>query len=154
MSLVGSPRPAFVNLYGTDRKPYDGSAAAGRKLVVAFFPAAFTGVCEKELCTFRDSIAALNGLGADVVAISVDSPFANAAFAAKNGLTFPVLSDYTHETVKAWGVEFLGLGGLPGYVSAKRAVFVVNPDGAVIYEWVGPNPGVEPDYEAVKAALA
>lgn len=153
MSLVGQPHPAFANLYGTDRKPFDGSSLAGKKAVVAFYPAAFTGVCTKEMCTFRDSLASFNTIGAEVVAISVDSPFSNGEFATKNGLTFPVLSDYTRATVNAWGVAMEGLGGLPGYVSSKRAVFVLDGNGVVIWEWTGPNPGVEPDYEAIKAAL-
>lgn len=154
MSLIGQPHPALANLYGTDRKPFDAAAFAGKKLVVAFYPAAFTGVCTKELCTFRDSIAALNEVGAQVIGVSVDAPFSNAEFAAKNGLNFPIFSDYTRATSTAWGVLMEGLGGLPGYTSSKRAVFVIGTDGNVVYEWVGPNPGVEPDYDAVKAAVA
>jgi len=153
MSLVGQPAPSLANLYATDRKAFDVASMSGKKTIIAFFPAAFTGVCEKELCTFRDSVADLGSLGADVLAISVDAPFSNAAFAAKNGITFPVLSDYTRSATQAWGVEMTGLGGLPGYTSSKRAVFVVDGAGTVTYEWVGPNPGVEPDYAAVRAAL-
>ena len=153
MSLIGQSAPSLTALYGTDKKPFDASAYAGKKLVVAFFPAAFTGVCEKELCTFRDSLASLNELGGAVIGVAVDAPFSLAAFASKNGLNFPLFSDYTRAVSDAWGVKMEGLGGLPGYTSSKRAVFVVGTDGNVIYEWVGPNPGVEPDYAAVKAAL-
>ncbi|MDP2315691.1 MAG: peroxiredoxin [Pseudomonadota bacterium] len=153
MSLVGTPAPAF-SLFDTARQPVSLESLRGSKVVIAFFPAAFTGVCEKELCTFRDSLAELNGLNAKVVGISVDAPFSNAAFVAKNALTFPILSDYARAAVNAYGVAHADFAGMPGYVAAKRSVFVVDENGTVIYEWVAPNPGVEPDYAAVKAALA
>jgi peroxiredoxin len=153
MSLVGKPAPSFT-LLDTARKPVSLESFRGQKVVVAFFPAAFTGVCEKEMCTFRDSLTELNSANATVLGISVDAPFSNGAFAAKNALTFPVLSDYTRATVNAYGIALPDFAGMPGYVAAKRSVFVVSENGTVTYEWVGPNPGVEPDYAAVKAALA
>lgn len=153
MSLVGHPAPAF-SLLDTARKPVNLADYKGKKVVLAFFPAAFTGVCEKELCTFRDSLSQLNGLNAEVLAISVDAPFSNAAFGAKNAISFPILSDYTRAAVSAYGVALENFAGMPGYTASKRAVFIVSEDGNVTYEWVGPTPGVEPDYDAVKAALA
>lgn len=153
MSLVGHPAPA-INLWGPDRKQLDLASLRGSKVVVAFFPGAFTGVCEKEMCTFRDSMAELNALNAKVIGVSVDGPFANAGFAAKNGLEFPLYSDWTRETTNAWGVAWPNFAGMPGYVAANRAVFILDVNGVVTYEWVAPNPGVEPDYVAVKAALA
>lgn len=153
MSLVGKPAPA-VNLWGADKKPLDLASLKGSKVVIAFFPGAFTGVCEKELCTLRDSMAEFNQLDAKVIGVSVDSPFANAGFAAKNGLGFPLYSDYSRDTVKAWGVVWPNLAGLPGYDVANRSVFVLDANGVVTWEWVAPNPGVEPDYAAIKAALA
>jgi peroxiredoxin len=84
----------------------------------------------------------------------VDAPFANAAFANKNGLGFPILSDYARQAVGAYGVAHDDFAGMPGYTAAKRSVFTVSENGTVTYEWVAPNPGVEPDYAAVKAALA
>lgn len=152
MSLVGQSAPT-VTFYGPDRKPVDLASLRGSKVVVAFFPAAFTGVCEKELCTFRDSMTELNGLNAKVVGVSVDAPFANNAFAAKNGLEFPLWSDYSREGVRAFGVALENFAGMPGYVAAQRSVFVLDESGKVTWEWVAPNPGVEPDYAAVKAAL-
>lgn len=125
----------------------------GKKVVLAFFPAAFTGVCEKELCTFRDSLTELNDLDAVVLGVSVDGPFANLAFAEKNKLTFPVLSDYLREAVKAYDVALENFAGMPGYTASKRAVYVIDREGVIRYAWEGPNPGVEPDYEAVKAAV-
>lgn len=152
MSLLGQPAPDFT-LLNTKREKVNLHTLAQRgPVVVAFFPAAFTGVCEKELCTFRDAMADFNNLNATVVGISVDAPFANAAFAAKNGVEFPVLSDYTREAVRAFGVAHDDFAGMAGYTAAKRSVFIVR-DGQVTYEWVAPNPGVEPDYAAVRAAL-
>jgi peroxiredoxin len=153
MSLVGQPAPAFT-LLDNARQSVSLESLRGSKVVLAFFPAAFTGVCEKELCTFRDSLAELNELNAKVVGIAVDGPFANNAFAAKNALTFPILSDYLRTAVASYGVALENFAGMPGYTAAKRAVFIVDETGTVTYEWVGPNPGVEPDYAAVKAALA
>lgn len=121
-------------------------------MVVAFFPAAFTGVCTKELCTFRYSMAGPNDLNATVLGISVDAPFSNAAFAEKNALTFPVLSDYARTATVAYGIALENFAGMPGYTASKRAVYVVGVDGTIRYEWV--DPGVEPDYDAIKAALA
>jgi peroxiredoxin len=153
MSLLGQSAPEFT-LYDTKRVAHTLSSYRGKKVVLAFFPAAFTGVCEKELCTFRDALADLNDLNATVFGISTDSPFANAAFAAKNDLNFPVLSDYNKTAIAAYDVVFENLAGLPGFNVAKRSVFIVDENGTISYAWVGPNPGVEPDYAAVKAALA
>ena len=122
--------------------------------MLAFYPAAFTGVCEKELCTFRDSLSSLNEVNATVLGISVDAPFSNGAFASKNDINFDLLSDYSRETVRAYGVALDDFAGMQGYTASKRAVFIVDEGGSVIYEWVGPNPGVEPDYSAVQAALS
>jgi peroxiredoxin len=152
MVAVNDTAPAFT-LVDTKREKVSLSDYAGKKLVIAFFPAAFTGVCTKEVCTFRDSLASFEKLDGAVVGISVDAPFANGAFAEKNGLNFPILSDYTRDTVRAYGVAHDDFAGLEGYTAAKRSVFVVDGQGKVIYAWVAPNPGVEPDYAEVEAAL-
>lgn len=152
MSLVGKNAPDFT-LLDHGRQKVTLSELRGQKVVLAFFPAAFTGVCEKELCTFRDSMSELNGLNAKVFGVSVDAPFSNAAFAGRNNLNFPILSDYARAAVTAYGIAHDDFAGMPGYTAAKRSVFIVREDGTVTYEWVAPNPGVEPDYDAVKAAL-
>ena len=152
MSLVGQTAPDFT-LLNTAREPVTLSGLRGKKVILAFFPAAFTGVCKKELCTFQDSLAGLNDANATVLGISVDAPFSNGAFAKDNGVSFDILSDYARTAVAAYGVELHDFAGMAGYPASKRAVFVVDTEGTVTYEWVGPNPGVEPDYDAVKAAL-
>ena len=152
MSLLGSPAPNF-NLFDTGRSQVSLESFRGKKVVLAFFPAAFTGVCEKELCTFESGLSGFEAMNATVLAISVDAPFSNAAFAAKTGASFPILSDYSRSTVEAYGVALADFAGMPGYTASQRAVFVVGENGEVTYEWIAPNPGVEPNYDEVKAAL-
>ena len=150
---VGSQAPDFT-LLNTAREEVSLSSFAGEKVVVlAFYPAAFTGVCEKELCTFRDSLTAFNDMSATVLGISVDGVFSNKAFAEKNELTFDVLSDYERKAVAAYGVELPDFAGMKGYTAAQRSVFVVGKDGKVAYAEVTENPGVEPSYDAVSAAV-
>ncbi|MEE2751157.1 MAG: peroxiredoxin [Myxococcota bacterium] len=153
MSLLGSQAPDFT-LINNEKNHVTLSGLRGQKVVLAFFPAAFTGVCSKEMCTFRDSMASFNDVGATVFGISVDAPFSTDAFAKANDLNFHLLSDHDRSTVKAYGVALNNFGGMNGYIAAQRAVFVVDESGSVAYEWVAPNPGVEPDYEAVKAAAS
>jgi peroxiredoxin len=153
MSLIGTTAPDFT-LPNTAKEAISLSGLRGKKVVLAFYPAAFTGVCEKEMCTFRDSLSALNDLNATVLGISVDAPFSNGAFAAKNSLNFDLLSDYSRSTVSAYGVALENFAGMAGYTASQRAVFIIDEGGTVIYEWIGPNPGVEPDYAEVQAALA
>ncbi len=150
---VKSKAPDFT-LLNTKRESVALGSLKGKKVVLAFFPAAFTGVCEKELCTFRDSMAELNGLNATVVGISVDSPFANGAFAEKNKLEYPILSDYNRTAVNAYGVGHADFVGMTGYTAAKRSIFVLDAEGTVIYKWVSDDPGKEPLYNEIKTALA
>ena len=150
---IGKQAPSF-NLPNAKKELVSLDSFKGKKVVLAFFPGAFTGVCEKEMCTLRDAMAEFNNLSATVVGIAVDSPFALGGFAAKNNLSFPLLSDYARTTVKAYGIELNDFAGLPGYTASKRAVFVLDKEGVVRWNWVGPNPGVEPPYEEIKKALA
>lgn len=153
MLEIGSPAPDFT-LHDNSRGQVTLSSFRDENVVVlAFYPAAFTGVCQKELCTFRDSLASLNEVDATVLGISVDPPATNAAFAKQNELNFPLLSDYSRSTVNAYGVALEKFGGMEGYVAAQRSVFVVDKAGTIRYAWIAPNPGVEPDYDAVKAAV-
>ena len=149
---LNAPAPTFT-LSDHARNKVSLADFKGQQVVLAFFPAAFTGVCEKELCTFRDALADLNNLDATVLGVSTDGPFANAAFAEKNNLNFPLLSDVSHQTVKDYGVALENFAGVEGYTASQRAVFIVDAEGNLSWSWVAPNPGVEPDYDAVKAAL-
>ena len=152
MVEVGDDAPDF-ELLDADRNGVTGGQHLGQRVVMAFFPAAFTGVCEKEMCTFQDSLSSLNDANATVLAISVDVPFSNGAFAAAHGIEFPILSDYTRDVTNAYGVALDDFAGMPGYTAAQRSVFIVNEEGNVIWKWVADNPGLEPDYDAVLAEL-
>ena len=152
MVEVGDDAPDF-RLVNTQNDWVTGTEHRGQRVVLAFFPAAFTGVCTTELCTFQDSLAKLNEANATIYGISVDARFSNAAFAAANGLEFEVLSDYTRETVRAYDLALDDFAGMPGYTASHRAVFIVDENGDVMYKWVGENPGIEPDYDEVLAAL-
>ena len=149
---VGSRAPEFT-LFDTEKKPRSLSEFRGKNIVLAFYPGAFTGVCTKEMCTFRDAMTKFNELNAQVVGISVDAPFANKAFATQNNLQFPLLSDYSREVSKQYGGVHEDFAGLKGYSASKRAVFIVDTNGIVKYAWISENPGVEPDYDAISKAL-
>jgi len=149
---VGTPAPDFT-LFSGPGETVTLSELRGKKVVLAFFPAAFTGVCKKELCTFQDSLAQLNDVNATVLGISVDNLFSNQAFKNQNGIEFPILSDFAREATLGYGVGLENFVGMPGYTVAQRAVFVVDTNGNVSYAWVAPNPGVEPDYDEVQKAV-
>lgn len=149
---VGKKAPDFT-LVDTERKPRSLAEFKGKKLLLAFYPAAFTGVCTKEMCAFRDSLGTLNSLGAAVVGVSVDTPFANKAFAEQHRITFPLLSDYARTVVSSYDVQLPNLAGLTGYTAAKRAVFVLDKEGTIRYMWVSDDPTKEPNYDEVKQAI-
>ena len=152
MVEIGDDAPDF-ELLDTERNSVRGGQHKGQKVVLAFFPAAFTGVCRKEMCTFQERAAALNDANAVVLGICVDGPFANHAFAEDMGVTFPILSDYSRSVTRAYGVALEDFAGMPGYTVSQRAVFIVDEEGDVMWKWVADSPGEEPDYDAVLAAL-
>ena len=148
MVEVGDNAPDF-ELLDTERNMVTGREHKGQKVVLAFFPAAFTGVCTKEMCTFSDMLMELNKINATVIGISADSPFSNGAFAKQNGINFPLLSDYDRNTIKDYGVELNDFAGMQGYTAAQRSVFIVNEEGNVSWKWIAENPGLEPDYDSI-----
>ena len=143
---VGSTAPDFT-LMNEERQPVTLSAQRGHPVVLAFFPAAFSSVCQKELCTFRDQLARFNHAQAKVYGISVDTFFALKAFHDAQGLTFPLLSDFNKQVIRDYGVyneDMIGLHGI-----AMRAVFVLDADGVVRYREVLQDARNEPDYQKV-----
>ncbi len=146
---VGQQAPDF-ELFDTNKQPTKLSDSKGKTVVLAFYPGAFTGVCTTEMCTFRDRFDAFNSLNAQVFGISVDVFFSQKAFSDANNLNFQLLSDYTRETVNAYGVALPNFAGMDGYTASQRAVFVIDKEGVIRYKWVGENPGVEPDYDEVQ----
>src|SRR5262245_31707017 len=147
---VGSQAPDFT-LTNQERQPVTLSAQRGRPVVLAYFPPAFSSVCTKELCTFRDSLARLNAANAQVYGISVDTFFTLKAFADQQGLTFPLLSDFNKQAIRDYGVfneDMIGLKGI-----AKRAVFVIDREGVVRHREVLDDARNEPDYGKALAAV-
>ena len=150
---IGSKAPAFT-LYDTDKNQRTLAEFLGKKVVLTFFPGAFTGTCTNEMCAFRDSLSNFEGMNARVVAISVDSPFANKAFKEANKLAFPILCDVTHQVSLAYCGLYDSFAKIPGYKAAKRSVFVLDAQGTVKYVWITEEPGVEPNYDEVKKAVS
>lgn len=128
------------------------SANFGKKnTVLLFFPAAFTGVCTQELCDITAGLNAYQGLNAEVIGISVDTPFAQEAWAQKERIGITLVSDLNKEVTKAYGVLFPMLAGI-GDTSA-RAAFVIDKDGMVRYSEQTPSPKELPNFEKVKETL-
>src|SRR6476469_4021074 len=147
---VGSKAPDFT-LVNEERQPVKLSEQRGQPVVLAFFPAAFSSVCAKELCTFRDSMAKLGQAKAQVYGISVDTFFTLKAFHDHEKLSFPLLSDFNKQVIREYGVfneDMIGLKGI-----AKRAVFVIDKDGVVRHREVLDDARNEPDYDKVFGAL-
>lgn len=151
MSLVGSPLPQATVYTPTVEAKTLLELTQGKPTVFLFFPAAHTRVCEKELCTFRDSLAQYNALGAQVYGISVDTPFTLAAYMKELGLEFPLISDYNREATRAFGLE-ISLKGLPGF--SQRAAIVADATGKVTWAWVAEVPAQEPPYDRVSEAIS
>jgi peroxiredoxin len=149
---IGQKAPDF-KLFDNQLKLRSLKEFLGDTLVLAFFPGAFTSVCAREMCTFRDSLAKLEALKAKIVGISVNDPWSNRAFAEKNMLTFPLLCDYKREVIKLYGIQLQNFAGLEGYSAAKRSVFVLDRQGMVRYVWISENPAVEPNYDEIQQFL-
>ncbi len=149
---VGDLAPNFT-LFSSDKQSVSLEDYRGQNVVLLFFPMAFTGVCTAELCSMRDSIADYQGLNAQILAISVDSPFTLNKFKTDQALNFPLLSDFNKEVSTAYGAlydEFvMGMKGV-----SKRSAFVVDKDGIIRYAEVLESAGNLPNFEAVKATLA
>lgn len=149
---TGDKAPAFT-LVSDDTTPVSLADYAGKNVVLLFFPMAFTSVCTEELCTMRDSIADYNNLDAEILAVSVDSPFTLARFKKDQSLNFPLLSDFNKEVSRNYGTlyeEFvLGLRGV-----SKRSAFVIDKSGTVRYAEVLEKATDVPDFKAVRETLA
>src|ERR1041384_7114534 len=122
-----------------------------KNTVLLFFPLAFTSVCTQEMCDITAGLNAYNGLNAEVIGISVDSPFAQEAWAQKEKIGITLASDLNKNTAKAYGVLLDDLIGL-GSVSA-RAAFVIDKSGVVQYSEQTPTPKDLPNFGAIKDTL-
>jgi len=149
---IGEKAPLFT-LFSGDKQPVALDQYKGKNVVLLFFPMAFTSVCTKELCTMRDDIAHYNNANAEVIGISVDSPFTLAKFKEDQQLNFQLLSDFNKEVSRAYGAlyeEFVfGLKGV-----SKRSAFVIDGEGTVRYAEVLESAGDLPNFAAIKETLA
>lgn len=152
---VGTKAPDFTLKQKTSAGLVDVKLSANfgqKNTVILFFPLAFTGVCTQELCDITAGLGQYTGLNADVIGISVDSPFAQEAWANQHKIGIKIVSDLNKETTKAYDVLFPMLAGV-GDTSA-RAAFVVGKDGVVHYSEKTATPKDLPNFEAVKQVLA
>jgi peroxiredoxin len=133
-------------------EPVDVGALIGnRPVVLLFFPLAFSPVCTDEMCRMRDDWDQWAGLDADVFGITVDSPFITDKFRQELEIPFPILSDFNREVASQYGALHDDLLGLKGVT--KRAAFVIDATGAVVYDWVSDDPRQLPDFDAVRNAV-
>ena len=150
---VGTQAPAFT----LKSKNAAGLAdvtlpAPGKNTVILFFPLAFTSVCTDEMCSVSQGLDAYAGTGAEVIAISVDSPFAQEAWAKANSIGLTLVSDLNKDATNAYGVLFKGIAGIGD--SSARAAFVVDKAGVIQYAEQTPTPKDLPNFDAIKAKLA
>ena len=160
MSLtIGSHAPDFTLCSKTAEGPkqIQLSSHKGKDAVLLlFFPMAFTGVCTQEMCDVSQGLKKYADLNAVVYGISGDNPFAQEAWALKEGISVPLLADYEHEVAKAYGVSYdsflpqigLGMGGVP-----KRSAFIVDRDGMIAYAESSEDPKQLPDFAAIEKKL-
>lgn len=148
---IGQPAPQFT-LFSSELKEVSLSDFTGQKMIIHFFSMAFTGTCTTQLCTMRDNFSFYEGLNAQVLGISVDSPFTLAKFKEDNHYQFPLLSDFNKEVSKAYDAiydEFVfSLKGV-----SKRAAFVVDENQQIIYAEVLQSAGDLPDFAAIDALI-
>ena len=148
---VGQQAPE-ISLYNTDKKKITLSELKGKKVVVLFFPQAFTGVCTTELCSVRDDIAKYNNTDAVVLGISVDSVHSLIRFKQEQSFNFDLLSDFNKETARAYDAIYenwiLDMKGV-----AKRSAFVIDREGIIRYAEVLESPGDLPNFTAIQQAL-
>src|SRR6185295_16879514 len=123
-----------------------------KNTVLLFFPLAFTSVCTQEMCDLTAGLSAYSGVGADVIAVSVDSPFSQEAWAQKEKISIRLASDLNKKTAQDYGVllgDLIGLGSV-----AARSAFVIDKQGVVKYSEQTPTPKELPNFNAIKEVLA
>src|ERR1043165_5219419 len=148
----GQSAPDFT-LHDTEKQPVKLSDQKGKNVVLLFFPAAFTSVCTKELCGFRDNLARYNDMNAEVYGISVDMPYSRKEFKKQLNLNFPLLSDFNKEASTAYDTIYdhwhMGMKGV-----SKRSAFVIDKEGKIQYAEVLDNASLEPNYDAIDETLS
>ena len=128
-----------------------GAAIGTGPVVLLFFPLAFSPVCTEEFTTIRDDWSQWTGLGAKVFGISIDSPFVAQKFKEAENLPFPLLSDFNKDVAASYGALHEDLMGMKGV--AKRAAFVIDREGTIVYAWISEDPRVQVDFDEIKSAV-
>jgi glutaredoxin-dependent peroxiredoxin len=128
------------------------SSLKGKNVVLLFFPQAFTGVCTDEMCSMNKNSDSFKGMNAEILGISVDGTFVQRAFAEKNGIKIPLLSDFNKEVIRKYDVV------QPEFAhgqkeTAQRAVFVIDKGGIIKYVEVTENPGVQVKFDGIRKAV-
>ena len=160
MLTIGTKAPDFTLTTATADGPKQVTLSAkigGKNILLLFVPMAFTGVCTTELCEISKGIGSYDSLDCTVYGISGDNPFAQQAWAQKEGITITLLSDYEHAVAKAYGIAYesflpqigLGMGGVP-----KRSAFLIDRSGVIQYAEANDDPKQLPNFEAIQAKLA
>jgi len=152
MALAAGQKAPDFKLFNSEKKEVSLADFRGNhNVIIHFYPQAFTGVCTEQLCNMRDNLNFYTGLGCVVLGISVDSVFTLAEFKAKQHYNFDLLSDFNKEVSTAYDVLMENFAfGMKGV--SKRAAFVINKEGVIVHSEETPNPGVQVNFEAIKAA--
>lgn len=151
MLKPGDKAPDF-KLVDLDKQPVTLADYRGKKLVLLFFPFAFSSTCTKELCMTRDALGSYNELGADVLAVSVDSHHSLRQFKEHHNLNFRLASDFNKQAISAYDVRYETFGPYHSGV-AKRSAFVIDRAGVLRHSEVLENADDIPDFDKVKEAL-
>jgi peroxiredoxin len=152
MSLINIAAPDFT-LFNSERQPVTLSTNKGSKVLLLFFPAAFTSTCTKELCSVRDDLSLYNDLNAKVFGISTDSLYSLAKYKEELSLNFDLLADFNKEVSELYNALYEEFAyGMKGV--SKRAAFVIDEEGIVKYEEVLQLAGDIPDFGKIKATLS
>ena len=149
---VGSEAPDFTLLEAPGKTVTLSDELQKGPVVLVFYPADFTSVCQEELCRFRDVVADYNNMGANVLGISVDGIFSHKAFKEANDIGYPLLSDWEKTVINAYDIvheDFVGMKEV-----AKRSVFVIDTDSTIVYAWVSEDLGKLPPFDEVNMAVS
>ena len=147
----GQIAPGFA-LYNSQKQLVELEKLRGKKVVLLFFPAAFTSTCTKELCSVRDDLSWYNNVNAEVFGISTDSLYALAKYKAEQNLNFELLADYNKDVSALYGAAYEEFAfGMKG--TSRRAAFVIDENGIIQYAEVLASAGDLPDFEKIKDAL-
>ncbi|WP_459192425.1 redoxin domain-containing protein [Halosimplex sp. J119] len=154
MVSTGDSAPTFTATLGTsDHEDFDLADHIGDgPVVLAFFPGAFTPPCTNEMVAFQDRLDEFEDAGATVLGVSADSPFSQGAFREEHGIEFDLVSDMDGDAIREYDLE-MDIADLGLHDIANRAVFVIDDEGTVTYEWVADDPTNEPDYDALLDAV-